>query len=40
MISCMSECMDVYVIDNACTKIVRRFREVHHQTKLEGGDEM
>ena len=31
----MSECMGVYVIDNAYTKIVHHFREAHHQMKLE-----
>jgi len=35
MISSMSECVDVYVIDNAYTKIVHHFREVHYQMKLE-----
>lgn len=35
MNSRMSECVDVYVIDNACTKIVHHFREAHHQMKLE-----
>jgi len=34
MISCMSECVDVYVIDNAYTKIVHHFRDAHHQMKL------
>ena len=36
----MSERMDVYVNDNAYTKIVHHFREAHHQMKLEKEDEM
>jgi len=36
----VSECVDVYVIDNACTKIVHHFREAHHQMKLGEEDEM
>jgi hypothetical protein len=32
--------MKVYVIDNACTKIVHHFREERHQMELKDGDEL
>ena len=32
----MSECIDVYVIDNAYTRIVHHFREAHRQMNWGG----